>query len=171
MCSQDEERCQIEGRWPQNKIYTPSVLRGILCIKWTLLFFPLGYIAPSAGCMWLCSCSGRGDPSTNLPTTLPLRHLEHGSCMYNWRAQWKKGITVFDDSKRSKVNEAFSLSSKLLWLKFNSWICVLLKSSLVIFLDTKKLLLTFDLLGLSKPVIPFFHWALQLCRLRHLIIF
>ena len=82
-------------------------------------------------------------------------------CIYNWRAQWKKGITVFDDSKRSKVNKAFSLWSKLLWLKFNSWICVLLKSSLVIFLDTKMLLLTFDLLGLSKTVIPFFHWALQ----------
>ena len=81
----------------------------------------------------------------------------------NWRAQWKTGITVFDDPKRSKVNEAFSLSSKLLWLKFNSWICVLLKSSLVIFLDTKKnVVLTFDLLGLSKTVIPFFHWALQL---------
>ena len=80
----------------------------------------------------------------------------------NWRAQWKKGITDFDDPKRSKVNKAFSLSSKLLWLKFNSWICVLLKSSLVIFLDTKKCRLTFDLLGLSKTVIPFFHWALQL---------
>ena len=26
----------------------------------------------------------------------------------------------------------------------------------------KNLLLTFDLLGLSKTIIPFFHWALQL---------
>ena len=79
----------------------------------------------------------------------------------NWRAQWKKGITVFDESKRSKVNEAFSLSSKLLWLKFNSWICVLLKSSLVIFLDTKKLLLTFW--DYQKRLSPFstgpFNWT------------
>ena len=60
------------------------------------------------------------------------------NCAIKWRAQRKKGITIFDEPKRSKVNEAFSLSSKLLWLKFNSWTCVLLKSSLVIFLDTKK---------------------------------
>ena len=76
-------------------------------------------------------------------------------CFIIWRAQWKKGITVFDDPKRSNVNKAVSLSSKLLWLTFNSWICVLLKSSLVIFLDTKNVVLTFDLLGLSKTVIPF----------------
>ena len=36
---------------------------------------------------------------------------------------------------------------------------VLLKFSLVL-LDDKNSLLTFDLLGLSKMLVPFFHWAL-----------
>ena len=66
--------------------------------------------------------------------------------------------------KGQRSTKHFSLSNKLSWLKFNSWICVLLKSSLVIFLDTKNVVLTFDPLGLSKKVIPFFHWALQLFR-------
>ena len=74
--------------------------------------------------------------------------------MNNWRAQWKKGITVFDEPKRSKVNKAFS-SNKLSRLKFNSWNCVLLKFSLVVLLGNKNSLLTFDLLRLSKTVIPF----------------
>ena len=78
----------------------------------------------------------------------------------NWRAQWKNGITGFGNPKRSKVNEAFSLSSKLSMLKFNSWNGVLLKFSLI-FLDYKNSSLTFDLLRSSKTLVPFFHWALQ----------
>ena len=81
---------------------------------------------------------------------------------FNWRALWKKGITVFDDPKRSKVNKAFSSSNKFSRLKFNSWNCVLLKFSLVVLLGNRNSLMTFDLLRLSKTVIPFFHWALQL---------
>ena len=85
-------------------------------------------------------------------------HYKIIAMCYNWRAQWKKGITVFDDSKgqRSKVNKAFSLSSKPLWLKFNSWICVLLKSSLVIFLDTKKCSVDLWPFGIIKNGYPLF---------------
>ena len=32
----------------------------------------------------------------------------------------KKGITIFDDPKRSEVNKAFSSSNKFSRLKFNS---------------------------------------------------
>ena len=56
--------------------------------------------------------------------------------------------------QRSKVNKAFSLSSKLLWLKFNSWICVLLISSLVIFLDTSVDLWPFGIIKNGYLLFP-----------------
>ena len=89
---------------------------------------------------------------------------------FNLNGSMEKGDNRFWWPKRSKVNETFSLSSKLLWVKFNSWICVLLKFSLVIFLDTNSLLLAFDLLGLSKAVMPFFHWALHVLIAYHTIL-
>ena len=49
------------------------------------------------------------------------------------RAQWKKGITGFNNPKTSKVNKG-------LRLKFNSWNSVLLKFNLVIFLENDNLL-------------------------------
>ena len=36
------------------------------------------------------------------------------------RAQWKKGTSVFDNLKRSKVNKEFLLSRKITRLNFNS---------------------------------------------------
>ena len=74
----------------------------------------------------------------------------------------EKGITVFNDPKRSKVNKAFASSNKFSRLKFNSWNCVRPKSSLVVLLGNRNSLMTFDLLRLSKTVIPFIHWALQI---------
>ena len=81
---------------------------------------------------------------------------------YNWRGQQKKGITVFDNLKRSKVIKEFLLPSKTTRLNFNSTQFQLLNFSLEDLFNDENALLTFDLLGSSKTVIPFFHWALQL---------
>ena len=81
---------------------------------------------------------------------------------YNWRAQWKKGISVFDNSKRSRVNKEFLLSGKITRLNFNSSEFQLMNFNNDSLLDNENASLTFDLLGLSKTVVPFSHWALQL---------
>ena len=82
-------------------------------------------------------------------------------CTIIW-AQWKKGITVFDNLKRSKVNKEFLLPCKRTRMNFNSTQFQLLNFSLESLFDDENALLTFDLLGSSKTVIPFFHWARQL---------
>ena len=91
-----------------------------------------------------------------------IRAAQYPLCRNNWRAQLKKGITVFDDPKRSKVNNNFLVSRKITRLDFNSTQIQLLNFSHNSLLDNENASLTFDLLGSSKPVIPFFHWALQL---------
>ena len=80
-----------------------------------------------------------------------------------WRAQWKKGITIFDNPKRSKVNNNFLVSRKITRLDINSTQIQLLNFSHNSLLDNENASLTFDLLESSKTVIPFFHWALHLC--------
>ena len=52
-----------------------------------------------------CECT------VHISTSVHVKATFHS--MNNWRAQWKNGITVFDNPKRSKVNETFLLSSKL----------------------------------------------------------
>ena len=69
----------------------------------------------------------------------------------------KKGITVFDNPKRSKVNLHLLVSRKITRLDFNSTQIQLLNFSHNSLLDNKNALLTFDLLESSKTVIPFFH--------------
>ena len=64
--------------------------------------------------------------------------------------------TVFDNPKRSKVNKAFSYSSKLSRLKFNSWNCVLPKSNLVNLLDDKKKCVDLWPFGVIKTGYPLF---------------
>ena len=92
-----------------------------------------------------------------------------------WRAQWKREITVFDNPKRSKVNLYFLESRKITRLDFNSIQIQLLNFSHNSLLDNENASSTFDLLGSSKMVIPFFHCALQMlvskkCELWPLII-
>ena len=82
-----------------------------------------------------------------------------GKCCLDNSRKWKKGITIFDDPKRSKVNEAFLLSNKLLWLKFNSWIYVLLKPNLFIFLDTKKCSVDLWPFGITVVLVIFATWV------------
>ena len=74
----------------------------------------------------------------------------------NWRAQWKKGITVFDNPKRSKVNTTFLVSRKITRLDFNSTQTQLLNFSHNSLLDNKNASLTFDLLGSSWNGYPLF---------------
>ena len=69
----------------------------------------------------------------------------------------EKGITVFDNPKRSKVNLHFLVSRKKTRLDFNSTQIQLLNFSHNSLPDNENALLTFDLLGSSKTVIPFFH--------------
>ena len=88
--------------------------------------------------------------------TILCRNQKVFSHVLQLKGSVEKGITVFDDPKRSKVNKAFSSSNKFSRLKFNSWNCVLLKFSLVVLLGNKNSLLNFDLLRLSKTAIPIF---------------
>ena len=72
----------------------------------------------------------------------------------------EKGITVFDNLKGSKVIKEFLLPSKTTRLDFSRTQFQLLNFSLENLFDDANALLTFDLLGSLKTVIPFFHWAL-----------
>ena len=76
------------------------------------------------------------------------------SSKYNWRAQWKIGITVFDNLKRSKVNKEFLLPCKTTRLNFNSTQFQLLNFSLESLFEDENALLTFDLLEVIENGYP-----------------
>ena len=70
----------------------------------------------------------------------------------------EKGDNCFWWSQKVK-GQHFLVSRKITRLDFKIQLLNFRHNSL---LDNENALLTFDLLGSSKTVIPFFHWALQL---------
>ena len=76
---------------------------------------------------------------------------------YKMKGPVEKGDNVFDNLKRSKVNKELLLPSKTTRLNSNSTQFQLLNFSLENLFDDENALLTFDLLGTSKTVIPLFH--------------
>ena len=73
----------------------------------------------------------------------------------------EKGITIFNNTKRSKVNNEFFIYCLDNKTEFQQYSFQMLNFSHDNFLHSENLLLTFDLLVLLKTVIPFFHWAVH----------